>query len=42
MTNASNTMATYVFTYGFQCFQLGYDAALSLVIFMICFAFSVS
>ena len=38
--NASNTMATYMYTFGFQRFQLGYGAAASLVIFMICFVFS--
>ncbi|HYH11661.1 MAG TPA: sugar ABC transporter permease [Thermomicrobiales bacterium] len=40
--NASNTMATYMFTFGFQRFQLGYGAAVSLVIFFICFTFSVA
>ncbi|MBA3274736.1 MAG: sugar ABC transporter permease [Chloroflexia bacterium] len=40
--NASNTMATYMFTFGFQRFQLGYGAAVSLVIFVICFIFSVT
>ena len=40
--NASNTMATYMFTFGFQRFQLGYGAAVSLVIFIICFAFSIA
>ena len=40
--NASNTMATYMFTYGFQRFQLGYGAAVSLVIFLICFVFSIA
>jgi raffinose/stachyose/melibiose transport system permease protein len=40
--NASNTMATYMYTYGFQRFQLGYGAAVSLVIFLICFIFSVA
>ena len=40
--NASNTMATYMFTFGFQRFQLGYGAAVSLVIFMICFVFSLA
>jgi raffinose/stachyose/melibiose transport system permease protein len=39
--NASNTMATYMFTFGFQRFQLGYGAAVSLVIFVICFVFSI-
>ena len=40
--NASNTMATYMFTFGFQRFQLGYGAAVSLVIFLICFTFSIA
>ncbi len=40
--NASNTMATYMYTYGFQRFQLGYGAAVTLIIFMICLAFSLS
>ncbi len=40
--NASNTMATYMYTYGFQRFQLGYGAAISLVIFGICFLFSLA
>jgi raffinose/stachyose/melibiose transport system permease protein len=39
--NASNTMATYMYTYGFTRFQLGYGAAASLVIFTICFVFSI-
>ncbi|MGH2617355.1 MAG: carbohydrate ABC transporter permease, partial [Thermomicrobiales bacterium] len=40
--NESNTMATYMYTYGFQRFQLGYGAAVSLVIFVICFGFSLA
>jgi raffinose/stachyose/melibiose transport system permease protein len=40
--NASSTMATYMFTYGFQRFQLGYGAAVSLVIFLVCFVFSIA
>ena len=40
--NSSSTMATYMFTYGFERFQLGYGAAVSLVIFMICFVFSIT
>jgi raffinose/stachyose/melibiose transport system permease protein len=40
--NASNTMATYMYTYGFQRFQLGYGAAVTLIIFMICLGFSLS
>jgi raffinose/stachyose/melibiose transport system permease protein len=39
-TNGSNTMATYMYTFGFQRFQLGYGAAVTLVIFLICFGFS--
>jgi raffinose/stachyose/melibiose transport system permease protein len=39
--NASNTMATYMYTHGFTRFQLGYGAAVSLVIFAICFVFSI-
>ncbi len=39
--NASNTMATYMYTFGFTRFQLGYGAAASLVIFTICFVFSI-
>jgi raffinose/stachyose/melibiose transport system permease protein len=40
--NSTNTMATYMYTFGFQRFQLGYGAAASLVIFLICFVFSVT
>ncbi len=39
--NSTNTMATYMYTFGFQRFQLGYGAAVSLVIFLLCFIFSV-
>jgi raffinose/stachyose/melibiose transport system permease protein len=38
--NASETMATYMYSFGFQRFALGYGAAVSLVIFVICFGFS--
>lgn len=38
--NASETMATYMYQFGFQRFALGYGAAVSLVIFVICFGFS--
>lgn len=38
--SASETMATYMYKYGFQRFALGYGAAVSLVIFVICFGFS--
>lgn len=37
---ASETMATYLYRYGFQRFALGYGAAISLIIFLICFGFS--
>jgi raffinose/stachyose/melibiose transport system permease protein len=38
--NASETMATYMYSFGFQRFALGYGAAVSLVIFVLCFGFS--
>jgi raffinose/stachyose/melibiose transport system permease protein len=41
-TNGSNTMATYMYTYGFQRFQLGYGAAVTLIIFVICFGVSLA
>jgi len=37
---ASDTMATYLYKYGFQRFQLGYGSAIAVVMFMICFGFS--
>lgn len=40
--NASETMATYMYKYSFQRFALGYGAAVSLVIFVICFGFSLA
>jgi raffinose/stachyose/melibiose transport system permease protein len=40
--SASETMATYMYKFGFQRFALGYGAAVSLVIFAICLAFSVT
>jgi len=40
--NASETMATYMYKYGFQRLALGYGAAVSLVIFAICLAFSIT
>lgn len=39
--NSSDTMATYMYQFGFIRFQLGYGAAVSLVIFAICFVFSI-
>jgi raffinose/stachyose/melibiose transport system permease protein len=38
--NASSTMATYMYDQGFRKFQLGYGAAVSLIIFGICFGFA--
>jgi raffinose/stachyose/melibiose transport system permease protein len=38
--NASNTMATYLFKFGFQRFQLGYGSAIASIMFLICFGFS--
>jgi raffinose/stachyose/melibiose transport system permease protein len=37
---ASDTMATYLYKFGFQRFQLGYGSAIAVVIFLICFSFS--
>ena len=34
--NASNTMATYMFDWGFKRFQLGYGSAVAVIMFMIC------
>jgi raffinose/stachyose/melibiose transport system permease protein len=39
--NASHTMATYMYRFGFVGFHLGYGAAVSVVIFLICFTFSI-
>lgn len=38
--NSSHTMATYMYDFGFRRFQLGYGAAVSLIIFVICFGFA--
>lgn len=38
--NASDTMATYLYT-GFQRFQLGYGSAIAVILFLICFVFSI-
>jgi raffinose/stachyose/melibiose transport system permease protein len=40
--SASETMATYMYKFSFQRFALGYGAAVSLVIFVICFGFSLA
>ncbi len=37
---ASDTMATYLYKYGFQRFQLGYGSAIAVIMFAICFGFS--
>jgi raffinose/stachyose/melibiose transport system permease protein len=37
---ASDTMATYLYKYGFQRFQLGYGSAVAVILFLICFSFS--
>jgi raffinose/stachyose/melibiose transport system permease protein len=39
--NASETMATYLYKYGFQRFALGYGSAVAVMLFVICFGFSV-
>ena len=38
--NASDTMATYLYKFGFQRFQLGYGSAIAVIMFLICFSFS--
>ena len=38
--SASDTMATYLYKYGFQRFQLGYGSAIAVIMFVICFGFS--
>ncbi len=40
--SASETMATYMYKFGFQRFALGYGAAVSVVIFVICFGFALA
>ncbi|GAB4216854.1 MAG: sugar ABC transporter permease [Roseiflexaceae bacterium] len=37
---ASDTMATYLYKFGFQRFQLGYGSAVAVIMFVLCFAFS--
>lgn len=37
---ASDTMATYLYKFGFQRFQLGYGSAVAVIMFLICFVFS--
>jgi raffinose/stachyose/melibiose transport system permease protein len=38
--NASDTMATYLYKFGFLRFQLGYGSAVAVIMFLICLAFS--
>lgn len=38
--NASDTMATYLYKFGFQRFQLGYGSGIAVIMFLICFSFS--
>lgn len=38
--NASQTMATYLYQYGFQQFALGYGSAVAIVMFIICLIFA--
>jgi raffinose/stachyose/melibiose transport system permease protein len=38
--NASNTLATYLYKFGFVSFQLGYGSAIAVIMFLICFGFS--
>lgn len=38
--HASETMATYLYKYGFQSFELGYGSAVGVVMIVVCFAFS--
>jgi len=39
--NASDTMATYLYKFGFLRTQLGYGSAIAVIMFLICFLFSV-
>lgn len=38
--HASETMATYLYKYGFQSFEMGYGSAVGVIIFATCFVFS--
>jgi raffinose/stachyose/melibiose transport system permease protein len=38
--NASDTMATYLYKFGFLRFQLGYGSAVAVIMFLICLGFS--
>ena len=39
--HASETMATYLYKYGFQSYELGYGSAVGVVMIVICFVFSI-
>jgi raffinose/stachyose/melibiose transport system permease protein len=39
--NASQTMATYMYKYGFQRFALGYGSAVAVILFVLSFGFSI-
>jgi raffinose/stachyose/melibiose transport system permease protein len=38
--SSSETMATYLYKFGFQRFQLGYGSAVAVIIFLVAFSFS--
>jgi raffinose/stachyose/melibiose transport system permease protein len=38
--NSSNTMATYMYQFGFLRTQLGYGSSIAVIMFLICFSFS--
>ena len=38
--NASETLATYMYRFGFVRFQLGYGSAVAIYMFLICLTFS--
>ena len=40
--NASNTMATYMFDWGFERFQFGYGSAVAVILFLICFVLALA
>jgi raffinose/stachyose/melibiose transport system permease protein len=39
--NASETMATYMYRFGFVRFQLGYGSGVAIYMFLICLIFSI-
>ena len=38
--NASQTVASYMYNYGFRSFRLGYGNGVAVLLFLVCFAFS--